>query len=536
MSEIAVSRSAWAERITAAWRKSFEQIIETGRLLIEAKAALAHGEFLDMVDRNLPFGARTAERLMAVGNDPRFANATLGSELPASWRTLYELTKLADADFETRLADGSIHAGMTRVDAQSLLAGSRAAAPQSQEPQSFAAQMPVGDLVDTSPMIEGAAVVAPAAPAPVQTPEMTEEWILDQAKEIRARRLLERRGAILAAREENPLVGATVRDLEALAASGFKAGAILADPAWAFRTRSDAGKERSADMHYETQELDDILSLGGVVRRLSADHCCLFLCKVDWAPAQALAVIEEWGFKHITTAFTWAKLNPSGEGWHMGGGYWTRANPEEVWLATRGDPVRLNAGVRQLIVAPVGEHSEKPEDYWTGIEELVDGPYLELNARRARRGWVCWGNELPFADNAPLWRPLVEEGQPVRQKFNVITGEVVDLGEGEAERFAERAFYAGEQWPADDLDVMHAAMEGRSALSGDVNKVLTIDGKPADIPILLEHHPTDDVVRHRGPIGHTAEPAGAAAANHAPAGQSDEDDEDAIPGFLRRQA
>jgi N6-adenosine-specific RNA methylase IME4 len=59
---------------------------------------------------------------------------------------------------------------------------------------------------------------------------------------------------------------------------------------------------------------------------------------VDWCPQLALEVIEAWGFAHKTTAFTWAKENGSGEGWHMGNGYWTRANPKDCWLATRGPP------------------------------------------------------------------------------------------------------------------------------------------------------------------------------------------------------
>jgi hypothetical protein len=34
----------WTSRIAAAWQKGVEAILETGRLLIEAKAALKHGE------------------------------------------------------------------------------------------------------------------------------------------------------------------------------------------------------------------------------------------------------------------------------------------------------------------------------------------------------------------------------------------------------------------------------------------------------------------------------------------------------------
>ena len=117
---------------------------------------------------------------------------------------------------------------------------------------------------------------------------------------------------------------------------------------------------------------------------------------VDWAPHWALELIAALGFEHKTTAFTWMKTNPSGEGWHMGQGYWTRANPEDCWLATRGAPKRMAEDVRQLVIAPVSEHSEKPAEVHDRIERLLEGPYLELFARRERPGWITWGDELEF--------------------------------------------------------------------------------------------------------------------------------------------
>lgn len=110
------SRAYWAERIGAAWRSSVEGILQTGRELIEAKAELPHGEFEAMVATELPFGSRTARRLMTVARDPRISERTHGSVLPPSWRTLYELTKLPDDQFEARIADGTIRSDMQRAD------------------------------------------------------------------------------------------------------------------------------------------------------------------------------------------------------------------------------------------------------------------------------------------------------------------------------------------------------------------------------------------------------------------------------------
>jgi MT-A70 len=52
--------------------------------------------------------------------------------------------------------------------------------------------------------------------------------------------------------------------------------------------------------------------------------------------------------------------------------------------------------VEQLVVAPVMEHSRKPDEAHDRIERLVEGPYLELFARRERRGWTNWGDEIAF--------------------------------------------------------------------------------------------------------------------------------------------
>ena len=109
-------RGNWASRIAAAWQKSRESIIEVGCLLIEAKCELPHGEFEVMVGSELPFGARTAQRLMAVASDQRLLNATHASVLPSSWMTLYSLTKLSDDEFGAALEQGVIRPDVQRSE------------------------------------------------------------------------------------------------------------------------------------------------------------------------------------------------------------------------------------------------------------------------------------------------------------------------------------------------------------------------------------------------------------------------------------
>ncbi|QOG23775.1 hypothetical protein FOM02_26830 [Bradyrhizobium sp. SEMIA] len=199
------------------------------------------------------------------------------------------------------------------------------------------------------------------------------------------------RRAAHAARTEK---GGCIADLGALALTGKRFGSIGSDPQWKFLTRSAAGEGRSANIHYKTEEVDKIKDLP--VGQLLADDGAFYMWMVDWCPQDALDLLAHWGLKHVTTAFTWVKQNASGEGWHMGQGYWTRANPEQCWLATKGNPKRLYADVRQLIVAPVMEHSRKPDEWLDRIERLTEGDYLELQARRPRKGWVSWGDELEW--------------------------------------------------------------------------------------------------------------------------------------------
>jgi Protein of unknown function (DUF3102) len=108
----------WAARITECWRSSVEGILRTGRLLIEAKANLPFGEFGRMIESDLPFGERTAQRLMAIGQDNRLSNPTHVSLLPASWGTLYELTKLSDEEFSSAVQQRVIRPDMLRGEAE----------------------------------------------------------------------------------------------------------------------------------------------------------------------------------------------------------------------------------------------------------------------------------------------------------------------------------------------------------------------------------------------------------------------------------
>jgi hypothetical protein len=111
----------YAQRITNCPRKSINSIIECGRLLIAAKDELKHGEFLKMVENNLPFKRSTAQALMKIAADRRITKNQRAGCLPARWSILVKLTQLPDATFEARIADGTIHPGLERRPAVEMI-------------------------------------------------------------------------------------------------------------------------------------------------------------------------------------------------------------------------------------------------------------------------------------------------------------------------------------------------------------------------------------------------------------------------------
>lgn len=176
-------------------------------------------------------------------------------------------------------------------------------------------------------------------------------------------------------------------------------GCVLADPPWSFKTWS--GKtgtpHRTANDHYVTTATTALSDIP--IESVCAPNCALFMWVVDSHIDQALELGRAWGFQLKTRAFTWRKLTKNGTA-KIGMGYWTRKQTEMCLLFTRGKVKRKDKGVREIIDAPRREHSRKPDETYSRIERLVDGPYLELFARQAWPGWSAWGNQINKFDAA----------------------------------------------------------------------------------------------------------------------------------------
>ncbi len=178
-----------------------------------------------------------------------------------------------------------------------------------------------------------------------------------------------------------------------------KFSVILADPPWNFKTHSAKGQSRSPEAHYSTLTVPQMRTMP--VSDLAAKDCWLFMWTTSPCLQQAFDLMNAWGFKYSSVAFTWVKLNPNAptlfftpKDLHVGMGYTTRKNGEFCLLGRRGAPKRQRMDVHEIIISPRREHSRKPEETYRRIEAFASGPYVELFSRTTRPGWEMWGNEV----------------------------------------------------------------------------------------------------------------------------------------------
>lgn len=168
---------------------------------------------------------------------------------------------------------------------------------------------------------------------------------------------------------------------------------IYADPPWKYNTWRDG--EGTAEKHYKTMKVEEIINMKDTIKRISEKDCILFIWITFPCLLDGIKVIKEWGFKYKTCGFNWIKRNKVSDTWFFGLGHWTRANSEICLLATKGTIKRKSNKVSQVIDTHIEEHSKKPAIVRDKITELVgDLPRIELFARQTSEGWDSWGDEV----------------------------------------------------------------------------------------------------------------------------------------------
>lgn len=176
---------------------------------------------------------------------------------------------------------------------------------------------------------------------------------------------------------------------------GYKC--IVADPPWKYGKWGKgsakcalAGKPQNVDemIPYPTMSVEEIAAMR--VKDLAADDCDLYLWTTGKYLPSAFEVMKAWGFKYCQT-LTWCKA-PMGTG--QGGLYCPTT--EFILLGRKGKmpngKTRVDSTWWQ--VKRTNTHSKKPEFFQDLIEQMSDGPRIDLFARRQRDGWTVWGNEV----------------------------------------------------------------------------------------------------------------------------------------------
>lgn len=170
---------------------------------------------------------------------------------------------------------------------------------------------------------------------------------------------------------------------------------VVADPPWNY---TNSGCRGAAENHYPTMTIAEICALP--VKDLATPNAALFLW-TTWPQLQeGIDVVKAWGFKYVT-GLPWIKIVgvPRIDLWgdlvikpQYGVGFWVRGCTEPLLIARRGDVSPASGDLVGLLSENL-RHSRKPENVYH-IAERLPGPYVELFARRPRKGWDSWGNQI----------------------------------------------------------------------------------------------------------------------------------------------
>jgi site-specific DNA-methyltransferase (adenine-specific) len=172
-------------------------------------------------------------------------------------------------------------------------------------------------------------------------------------------------------------------------------GVIVADCPWQYdNPGATAG---GIGTQYPTLSVEELMRLP--IAHVAEKDSFLFLWATMPKLPEAVAVMQAWGFRYKTVAFVWIKQNPKNGGIFSGLGYYTNGNAELVLLGTKGRPKRIARNVKQIVTAPRGRHSEKPDEVRRRIEQLTGVQNtLELFGRKLVAGWTVLGNEVTGRD------------------------------------------------------------------------------------------------------------------------------------------
>lgn len=110
-----LTREQFAAEIQRLWQRANHSFLAIGRRLNEAKARLPHGDFGEMLSRDVPFSHGVANKLMRVATAIDTGVLPV-QQLPPSYATIYELLTLTAEERERALSEGLLRIDLTRAE------------------------------------------------------------------------------------------------------------------------------------------------------------------------------------------------------------------------------------------------------------------------------------------------------------------------------------------------------------------------------------------------------------------------------------
>ena len=109
------------------------------------------------------------------------------------------------------------------------------------------------------------------------------------------------------------------------------------------------------------------------VASIADDDCFLFLWATMPKLQEALAVMKAWGLQPQNDRFRLGQAQSEERRHLLGDGALHQRQRRVGAVGTRGKPKRVARDVKQIVLAPRGRHSEKPEEVRRRIEQLTWG-------------------------------------------------------------------------------------------------------------------------------------------------------------------
>lgn len=109
----------WASKINAAWQKSAGSLLETARLVKEARGDLPMGKYRDM-QKYLDMGESDISKLCAIGNCEVMYRKENMPKLPPKFSVMYLLALIPEDSLQELFDKNDIHLNMSRKCAEEL--------------------------------------------------------------------------------------------------------------------------------------------------------------------------------------------------------------------------------------------------------------------------------------------------------------------------------------------------------------------------------------------------------------------------------